>query len=34
MPIILFILALLLGVYLNYKCGKFLKKLDKYSDDD
>jgi hypothetical protein len=34
MPIILFILALLLGVYLNYKSGKFFKDMDKFSDDD
>jgi len=34
MAIVLYFLALLLGVFLNYKSSRFWKKMDKLNDDD
>jgi hypothetical protein len=34
MAIVLYFLALLLGVFLNYKSAKFWKKMDKFNKDD
>ena len=34
MAIVLYFLAILLGIFLNYKSSRFWKDMDKFHDDD